>query len=102
MLTILKRRRDIDAKSAIVDQTQLSQIDEAALVLLSLLQGALLHPQDVADGVELELLAELLADALLHEFVPVQIGERSGCGNIVFNELFLSSCEGGNLITLKR
>ena len=50
-----------------------------ALVLgVVLLNGALLHAQDVADGVEVEVLAVLLPDTLLHELVPVEGRERPG------------------------
>ena len=42
-----------------------------------MLYSALLHAQDVADGVEVEILAVLLTDAFLHELVPVQGREGS-------------------------
>ena len=51
---------------------------EARLVVFLLLQGALLHAESVADVVKLELLAVLLPHALLHEFVPIQIGKGTG------------------------
>ena len=42
------------------------------------MNGALLHAQDVADGGEVEVLAVLLPDTLLHELVPVEGRERPG------------------------
>ena len=43
------------------------QMEEPGFLLLILRNGALLHTENVADCVELKLLAELLPDALLHK-----------------------------------
>ena len=51
---------------------------DAGFLLLLLLNRALFHAQDVADGVEFKLIAVLLADPLLDELVPIERRERSG------------------------
>jgi hypothetical protein len=37
-----------------------------------LLNSAFLHSEDVADGIEVKVFAELLANTFLHKFVPIQ------------------------------
>ena len=64
------------------------QLKHSTLVLLTLLNGALLHAQNVADGVELELLAELLADAFFHKLVPIKSREGSDRKNKAFVHVF--------------
>lgn len=53
------------------------QLNESRFFLSSLLNGAFFHPQNVADSVELELVAELLAHPLLDKLVPVEGRKRS-------------------------
>ena len=47
-------------------------MEEPGFLLLILRNGALLHTENVADSVELKLLAELLTHALLHKLVPIE------------------------------